>query len=276
MLNQALNSDDASDQIKALRLKNAEWLTEELGATMHLNGQDVRIEALSLLAADLAHLPTDLLKMALARIRAEHRGQILAGTVMQYVDHAMGRLLPAEAYALALTSTDDRLTVVWTNEIAESWAIAAPLMNAGDKFGARQAFIEAYARITGEARALRRAPQVQVSLGHETEGRVRAIQEALTAGRLPYGLDSLSDDVREQLQLPAPRSALALAAPEKSASEEQQKTMRKLERLRNDFAGRAARRFTRAQVLARAEKMRLSHEKRSIAERVASYMRGSK
>ena len=253
---------------------NTDWLTEELGSTLELSGQQIRPASLALLVSDLSHLPKELLRVALARIRAEHKGQILVGTVMQYVDHAMGRLLPAEAYALALTSTDDRLTIVWTNEIAESWAIAVPLMNAGDKFGARQAFIEAYARITGEARALRRAPQVQVSLGHETEGRVRAIQEALTAGRLPHGLDSLPDDVREQLQLPAPRSALALAAPEKSESEEQQKTMRKLEKLRNDFAGRAARRFTRAQVLARAEKMRLSREKRSIAERVASYLRG--
>jgi phosphoenolpyruvate synthase/pyruvate phosphate dikinase len=51
---------------------------------------------------------------------------------------------------------------------------------------------------------------VQVSLGHDPEGRTRAVQEAMAAGRLPGGLESLTDDLREQLQLPAPRAALAL------------------------------------------------------------------
>lgn len=126
----------------------------------------------------------------------------------------MGRMLPAEAYGLALTSADQQATVVWTDEIAQAWAVAAPLLDAGDKFGARQAFIEAYGRITGEARALRRRPVVQVSLGHDPEARARAVQEAITAGRLPGGLEGLTDDLREQLQLPAPRAALALPAPD--------------------------------------------------------------
>ncbi len=136
---------------------------------------------------DLAHLPKPVLQMALARIRAEHKGAILTGTVLQYADHALGRLLPAEAYALAMNSQDERATVVWNNEIAEAWGLAAPLLAAGDKFGARQAFMEAYARITGEARATRRRPQLQVSLGYDAEGRTRAVQEAIAAGRLPGG-----------------------------------------------------------------------------------------
>ena len=167
---------------------DTDWLIEELGATMELSGQQIRPASLKLLAADLEHIDKSLLRMALARIRAEHKGQILTGTVLQYVDHAMGRLLPSEAYALALSSSDDSATIVWTNEIADAWAVAAPLLRAGDKFGARQAFVEAYGRITGEARALRQHPVVQVSLGHDPEGRTRALQEAMTAGRLPGGL----------------------------------------------------------------------------------------
>ena len=250
---------------------DTDWLLEELGATMELSGQQIRPAALSLLASDLSHIDKPLLRMALARIRAEHKGAILTGTVLQYVDHAMGRLLPAEAYALALSSADDRATVVWTNEIAEAWAIAAPLLSAGDKFGARQAFIEAYARVTGEARALRQQPVVQVSLGHDPEGRTRAIQEALAAGRLPNGLEALTDDVRQQLQLPAPRSALALPAPESVASPAQQAILEKLARLRDEFAGRAGR-FTRSQIKARAERMALSHAKRRSAAAVQAHL----
>ncbi|MDT0138082.1 hypothetical protein [Acidovorax sp. PRC11] len=190
-----------------------DWLAEELGATMELAGQQIRPAALSLLMDDLAHLPKPVLQMALARIRAEHRGPILTGTVLQYADHALGRLLPAEAYALAMSSQDERSTVVWNNEIAEAWGLAAPLLDAGDKFGARQAFMEGYARITGEARALRKRPQLQVSLGYDAEGRTRAVQEAIAAGRLPGGLEALPADVREQLALPAPRGLCALPAP---------------------------------------------------------------
>ena len=253
-----------------LNENDTSWLIEELGATMELSGQQIRPAALALLASDLSHIEKPLLRMALARIRAEHKGQILTGTVLQYVDHAMGRLLPAEAYALALSSADDRATIVWTNEIAESWAIAAPLLGAGDKFGARQAFIEAYARVTGEARALRQLPKVQVSLGHDTEGRTRALQEAMAAGRLPGGLDALPDDVRLQLQLPAPRSALALPAPESVASATQRATLEKLAQLREEIAGRTGRR-TRGQVLARADRMRLSQAKKQTAARVQAY-----
>lgn len=251
--------------------QDKDWLIETLGAMMELAGQQVRPAALSLLAGDLTHLPRPALELALARIRAEHRGLILTSTVLQYVDHAMGRLLPAEAYALALSSTDDRATIVWTNEIAEAWAVAAPLLNAGDKFGSRQAFMESYARLTGEARALRRFPTVQVSLGHDPEGRTRALQEAITAGRLPGGVEALPDVVRDQLQLPAPRDVLALPVPESLPAGPERSTLEKVSELR-DFFARKAGRFTHAQVQARADRMRLNQSKRQAAQRVQAFM----
>ena len=249
---------------------DTDWLLEELGATMELSGQQVRPAALLLLAEDLAHIDKPVLRLALARIRAEHRGPILTGTVLQYVDHAMGRMLPAEAYGLALTSADQQATVVWTDEIAQAWAVAAPLLNAGDKFGARQAFIEAYGRITGEARALRRRPQVQVSLGHDPEARTRAVQEAITAGRLPLGLEGLTDDLREQLRLTAPRAALALPAPESAPSGPRREVLEQLATLRDVFAVKS-RRYTRAQVEARADRMRTAQAKRLSAAAVQAY-----
>lgn len=253
---------------------DTDWLLEELGATMELSGQQVRPAALLLLAEDLAHIEKPVLRLALARIRAEHRGPILTGTVLQYVDHAMGRMLPAEAYGLALTSADQQATVVWTDEIAQAWAVAAPLLDAGDKFGARQAFIEAYGRITGEARALRRRPVVQVSLGHDPEARTRAVQEAIAAGRLPGGLEGLTDDLREQLQLPAPRAALALPAPDSAPTGPKREVLAQLATLREAFALKASR-FTPVQVQARADRMRLGQAKRRTAVAVARHQQGS-
>jgi hypothetical protein len=248
-----------------------DWLLEELGSTMELAGQQVRPAALMLLTADLMHVDPGVLRVALARIRAEHKGPILTGTVMQYVDHAIGRLLPAEAYALALSSIDQAVTVVWNNEIATAWAVAAPLVTMGDKFGARLAFMEAYGRVTGEARALRKRPEVQISLGHDTEGRARALVEA--AARLPGGLDALPEEARNQLALPSPRAQLALPAPESMPKGPQRETLEKLSKLRDSLAQRAGR-FSRTQVLARADRMRTQRLKRESSNAVAIYMSG--
>jgi hypothetical protein len=152
-----------------LTSNDTDWLLEELGATMELSGQQIRPAALALLASDLSHIDKPLLRTRPYPRRAQrpdphrHRAAVRGPC-------AMGRLLPAEAYALALSSSDDSATIVWTNEIADAWTVAAPLLRAGDKFGARQAFVEAYGRITGEARALRQHPVVQVSLGHDPRG----------------------------------------------------------------------------------------------------------
>ncbi|CNI91284.1 hypothetical protein [Yersinia enterocolitica] len=56
-----------------------------------------------------------------------------------------------EAWALALPAQDEANTVVWTNEIAQAWSIAQPIMQEGDKVGARMAFIAAYERLTKAA-----------------------------------------------------------------------------------------------------------------------------
>ena len=146
---------------------DTDWLLEELGATMELSGQQVRPAALLLLAEDLAHIDKPVLRLALAR-SAEHRGDPdwhrAAVRGPRHGPHAARRSLWPGA-----DQCDQQATVVWTDEIAQAWAVAAPLLDAGDKFGARQAFIEAYGRITGEARALRRRPVVQFSLGHDPE-----------------------------------------------------------------------------------------------------------
>ena len=253
-----------------------DWLAEELGATMELAGQQIRPAALSLLMDDRAHLPKPILQMALARIRAEHRGPILTGTVLQYADHALGRLLPAEAYALAMSSQDERATVVWNNEIAEAWGLAAPLLAVGDKFGARQAFMEGYARITGEARAMRKRPQLQVSLGYDAEGRTRAVQEAIAAGRLPGGLDTLPDDVREQLALPAPRAALALPAPEVHGdSPAKAEALAKLQTLRALLTRGMPRAQRLLKVRAWQDRRRTRALKAAAAARVDSFQRGA-
>ncbi|WP_145500071.1 hypothetical protein [Yersinia bercovieri] len=90
-----------------------------------------------------------------------------------------------EAWALALPAQEEANTVVWTNEIALAWSIAQPIMQEGDKVGARMAFIAAYERLTKAAQGAGRAPEWSVSEGWDKETVKRTIEQAVTTGLLP-------------------------------------------------------------------------------------------
>ncbi|HDL7313788.1 TPA: hypothetical protein PXN27_000547 [Yersinia enterocolitica] len=90
-----------------------------------------------------------------------------------------------EAWALALPAQDEANTVVWTNEIAQAWNIAQPIMQEGDKVGARMAFIAAYERLTKAAQGTGRTPEWSVSEGWDKETVKGAVEQAVTTGLLP-------------------------------------------------------------------------------------------
>lgn len=97
---------------------------------------------------------------------------------------ADGRPGGDEAWALAVASTDENKTIVWTEEMAEAWGVARVVYLTGDKVGARKSFLEAYARLVDEARAERRPTVWAVSEGHDPRERAIAIRAAVEAGRL--------------------------------------------------------------------------------------------
>lgn len=96
-----------------------------------------------------------------------------------------GRPGPEEAWALALTSRDQEDTIVWTQECAEAYALASPIMALGDEVGARMAFKEAYVRMVTEARAATRPAVWQVSVGWDKNRCRDVITNAQKAGLLP-------------------------------------------------------------------------------------------
>lgn len=86
-----------------------------------------------------------------------------------------------EAWAIALPAFDEHRTVVWTDEMSRAFAVVRPLLEAGDKVGARMAFRDAYRRMVGE----RDGPwRWRASLGHDEAMRAAAIAEAVQLGRL--------------------------------------------------------------------------------------------
>jgi hypothetical protein len=95
-----------------------------------------------------------------------------------------GRPDDNEAWAVAITSQDERETVVWTSEMAEAFNLARPLLTTGDEIGARMAFKDAYKRLVDDARADNKPVSWSVSAGWDVARRAVAVEKAVVSGLL--------------------------------------------------------------------------------------------
>jgi len=159
----------------------------------------------------LAHLPVEAVQRALdAHVRDPQRGRFFpkpADVLSQIPDTRPGA---DEGWAIAVKGRDESATIVWTDEIAQAWGIARPVMQLGDEVGARVAFRDAYNRLALEARQTGRPVNWMPSLGHDLEQRHLALHEAAVMGRIgmdqvtallpPPELQSMPDHIRAQLQ----------------------------------------------------------------------------
>ena len=87
-------------------------------------------------------------------------------------------------------------SVVWTDEMAGAYGIAAALLEHGDQVAARKAFLDRYEALVAKARAAGTPMRVSPSFGFDVGGREAAVQKAVDAGLLPVD--------RAQKFLPAP------------------------------------------------------------------------
>lgn len=153
-------------------------------ATAEVLGQEMRPSAGMLIAEDLSGYPFDEIRRALARCRAELHGKLTLAAIMERLPSANAHLLPNEAWARALNSTDEQETVVWTPEIARAFGVAKTVLDGGDQVGARMAFLAAYEREVESAKAQGRQPEWQVSLGHDPQRREIVLNDAVSSGQL--------------------------------------------------------------------------------------------
>ncbi|WP_249976096.1 hypothetical protein [Vreelandella olivaria] len=172
-------------------------------ATAEVLGQEMRPSVGMLMAEDLSGYPFDEICRALARCRAELHGKLTLAAIIERLPSANAHLTGNEAWALALHSTDEQETVVWTPEIARAFAVAKPVLAGGDKVGARMSFLAAYERELEAVKAEGRQPEWVVSLGHDPQRREIVLNDAVSAGKLP-----------------APKVAHLLAPPDKPVTEE--------------------------------------------------------
>ena len=160
-----------------------EKLLNDLSGTAELMGKNLSPVALAMMANDLKEYPIELINAALINVRKGNK-QFTLGAIITEIETLKpdGRLGADEAWALY--PHDEADSAVITNEIAEAMQVANPLLNEGDKIGARMAFKEAYNRIVTQNKAAGLTPKWFPSLGHDKNGREEVLKRAVELGRL--------------------------------------------------------------------------------------------
>jgi len=185
-------------------------LATALCATAETLGQSLSASAAELMAEDLAEHSVPVLLEALRACRREITGKLTLAAIMQRINAADGRPGRDEAWSIALQASDERETVVMTAEIQKALTAATPILELGDKVGARMAFLSAYDRHCAEARNQGAPVKWEVSLGFDPDRRRVAIEDAQRQGLLPQA-DATRELARLEYTLPPSETGAAIA-----------------------------------------------------------------
>lgn len=160
-------------------------LAAALCATAETLGHAISANAAELMAEDLADYPMADVAGALRACRRELTGKLTLAAILQRVQAADGRPEPNEAWSLALAASDEFDSVVMTDEIQLALGAARAVLEAGDKVGARMAFLSAYQRQVDTSRREGKPVSWKLSPGYDVQRRLMAVEEAGRLGRLP-------------------------------------------------------------------------------------------
>lgn len=172
---------------------------EAIAVTAELCGRTFSPAAAAVFAGDLDGFNEQAVLVALTRCRKEVRGMLTLQDVVSRIDD--GR--PGVEQAWAMLPHDENTSTVWTDEMAQAWGIAMPLLNDGDRVGARMAFKEAYTKLIAEARDQKLPAKWTPSFGRDVGGRQAALIEAVRHKRLPldHAVQLLPTEAAEGLLL---------------------------------------------------------------------------
>ncbi len=92
--------------------------------------------------------------------------------------------IPGPEAAWAMMPKSEAETIVWTDEMREAFAAAAPLIESGDQIAARMTFIETYRKSVNNMIVQKRSPRWSISIGTDPASRAQAIANAVEAGRI--------------------------------------------------------------------------------------------
>lgn len=185
-----------------------EQLIMAIAATAELCGKMFSPAAARMLAQDLDGYDEQAVIVALTRCRKELDGKPFnVAAVIARIDDGH----PGVEEAWAMMPMDEAQSVVWTPEMADAFGLARPLLEAGDRIGARMTFKEAYSKALVLARDAKRKAAFIPSLGTDQYGRESAIQQAVDKGRM-----RLEHAQRFIPSLQAPAAGPMLGAPKRT------------------------------------------------------------
>ncbi len=169
-----------------LSSENLAELAAGICATAETLGQTISATAARLMAEDLSVYPPHMIKSALQSCRRELTGKFTLGAVMQRIQAEDGRPGKDEAWSIAVLADDEFETVVMTDEIHLALTAARPVLESGNKIGARMVFLDAYERFVRQAREAAKPVNWHVSIGYDTGRRAIAIEQAVQMQRIPH------------------------------------------------------------------------------------------
>ena len=155
-------------------------LVERLVLTAEACGTNLTDGAAALIASELATYDQNQVAGALRKCLRDLKGRLSLAAIIERLDD--GRPGPDEAWSMM--PFDESQTVVWSAEMSSALGIVQPLLDEGDKVGARMAFRECYTRLVAEARDARKPVNWTASLGHDKAGRDGALMAAVDRGHL--------------------------------------------------------------------------------------------
>lgn len=161
-------------------LKNKLRVIETLIATAECFNQQMSKIRAEMILDDLKDFDDDDVLKALEKCRKTLK---FMPSVSEIIDSIPGGWPSAdEAWGLIPRAEDE--STVWTNEMAQAWGVAHPMLAEGDNVAARMAFRSAYERLVSDARNEGRKPDWFVSLGFDKRGHEIALQKAVELGRI--------------------------------------------------------------------------------------------
>lgn len=158
-------------------------LIDAIAVTAEVMGAELTFEASKAMARELAEQEPEAVLNALRRCQRELTGRLSLAAVLERIDY--GHIGADEAWGLMPKSEDE--TVVWTEQMAEAFGLAGPMLAAGDPIAARMTFRDAYNRLKRDACDRREHARWSVSPGHDPHGRDAPVMQAVKLGRLSEG-----------------------------------------------------------------------------------------
>ena len=157
-------------------------LIKALAATVEITNTVISGSAKKIMIRDLSEFPLPQVLASLKRCRKELKGRLTIADVVSRLDD--GRPLTEKAWLMI--PGDEESSVVWTEEMAEAFGSAIPLIQAGDQIAARMAFKESYSMLVNKARDEAKPVKWTVSFGSNKEEREDAVIDAVQSGRLTH------------------------------------------------------------------------------------------